>query len=311
MTVTVLDDDEVRAHLDPATAVEAVRAVLRARHAGTMDAPPRVRAPLGGGDLVVTAGRLREQGLYGFRAYDTFAGGEQLVAVWDEFSGALRAVVHGSELGVRRTGAIGAVALDAAARPGPVRLGVVGAGAQAWAQLWAVCAVREISEVVVASRRLERAEAFAVRARRQLGLRTRAVPAAREAVRARDAVIVATDSPEPVLAADWLEPGTHLTTLGPKSVTRHEVPPALADRADVVLTDSPAQLAGYPETHLFAGRPVTDLAAVAAGAAAARSGDRQVTVFCSVGLAGTEVAVAGALLGCCNGREGLPDVASR
>lgn len=296
MTVTVLDDDDVRARLDAATAIEAVRVALRAQHAGTMYAPPRLRAALGGGDLVVTAGRLRERGLYGFRAYDTFAGGEQLVAVWDETSGSLRAVVHGDELGARRTGAIGAVALDAAARPGPVRLGMLGVGVQAWAQLWAVSAVREICEVVVASRRLERAQAFAVRAGQQLGLRVRVVRDAQEAVRGRDAVIVATSSPEPVLEVDWLEPGTHVTTLGPKSVSRHEVPPALADRADVILTDSPSQLAGYPQPHLFAGRPVTDLAAVVAGGAVARSGEGEVTVFCSVGLAGTEVAVAGCLL---------------
>jgi alanine dehydrogenase len=296
-TVTVLGDDDVRARLDAATAVEAVRTALNARHAGTLEAPTRVRAPLGGGDLVFTAGRLGEHGRYGFRAYDTFGGGEQLVAVWDETSGALRAVVHGDELGVRRTGALGAVALDAATRPGPVRLGLVGVGAQAWAQLWAVSAVRTIDEVVVASRRPARAEAFAVRAGRQLGLRARAVQGVREAVRGRDAVIVATNSPRPVLEPDWLAPGTHLTTLGPKSVARHEVPPAVADRADVLLTDSPAQLAGYPEPHLFAGRPVVDLAAVVAGAAQARSGDGQLTVFASVGLAGTEVAVADALLG--------------
>lgn len=297
-TVTVLDDDAVRSRLDPARAVAAVRAALRARHAGTLDAPPRVRAPLGGdGDLVVTAGRLRAQGRYGFRAYTTFGGGEQLVAVWDEATGALRAVVHGDELGVRRTGAIGAVALDAAARPGPVRLGLLGSGAQAWAQVWALGAVREIAGLAVFSRRLERAQAFAVRVERQLGLRARAVRTAREAVRDRDAVIVATNSPEPVLEADWLDPGAHVTTLGPKSVSRHEVPAALADRADVVLTDSPAQLAGCSEPHLFAGRPVTDLAAVVAGAEPARTGDGQLTVFASVGLAGTEVAVADALLG--------------
>ncbi|MFJ9447337.1 hypothetical protein ACIRRH_36620 [Kitasatospora sp. NPDC101235] len=62
-----------------------------------------------------------------------WSGAEQLVAVWSSEDGRLRAVVHGSELGPRRTGAIGAVAVDAAANPGPVRLGLVGAGTQAWA----------------------------------------------------------------------------------------------------------------------------------------------------------------------------------
>jgi alanine dehydrogenase len=226
----VFNDDDVREHVDAPTAVRAVRSALLAHHDGTLVAPARVRAGLGDGDLVFTAGHLRRQGLFGFRAYDTFAGAEQLVAVWDARSGALRAVVHGAELGVRRTGAIGAVAVDAAATPGPVRLGLVGAGVQAWAQLWAVRAVRPVVSVTVASRHLERAQEFARRATRELGVDARAVSRAEEAVRDHDVVIVATTSTAPVLEADWIAPGTHVSTLGPKSATHHEVPPALCDR---------------------------------------------------------------------------------
>lgn len=303
MTLMVWNDDDVRDGLGPETAVEAVRGALRAQHTGTLHAPPRVRAPLGDGDMVVTAGRLAEQGLFGFRAYDTVAGGDQLVAVWDAATGRLDAVVAGVELGLRRTGAIGAVALDVATRPGPLRVGLVGCGPQAWAQLWAARAVRELREVVVASRSFARAEAFAARARAELGLPVRAVPGVEDAVRGQEAVIVATSSPTPVLDVDWLAPGVHVTTLGPKSVSRHEVPAALAERADVIITDSVVQLTGYPEPHLFAERRVTGLGAALAGAAAGRSGEEQITVFCSVGLAGTEVAVAGALARHLRGRR--------
>ncbi|MFK0295010.1 hypothetical protein ACIQU6_31700 [Streptomyces sp. NPDC090442] len=47
-------------------------------------------------------GRLRAHGLFGFRAYDTFADAEQLVAVWGDEDGKLRVLVHGVELGARR-----------------------------------------------------------------------------------------------------------------------------------------------------------------------------------------------------------------
>jgi ornithine cyclodeaminase len=57
-------------------------------------------------------------GVFGFRAYDTFVGAEQLVAVWGREDGRLWVLVHGDELGARRTGAIGAVAVDGV----PVRL---------------------------------------------------------------------------------------------------------------------------------------------------------------------------------------------
>jgi DNA-binding XRE family transcriptional regulator len=99
MSPLLLNDDDVRARLDPATAVSAVRAALTASHAGTLHAPPRARADLGDGDLVFTAGRLDSLGVFGFRAYDTFAGADQLVAVWGREDGRLRVLVYGDELG--------------------------------------------------------------------------------------------------------------------------------------------------------------------------------------------------------------------
>lgn len=295
MSVLLLNDDAVRTHLDAPTAVRAVRDALMAAHGGVLHAPPRIHADLGGGHLVFTAGHLRAERLFGFRAYDTLVGAEQLVAVWGSADGQLRAVIHGDELGARRTGAIGAVAVDAAARQGPIRLGLVGAGAHAWTQLWAICAVRQVREATVAARRPERAEAFARRAAEELGVRTRAVRAVEEAVRDHDVVVVATNSTVPVLEADWIAPGTHVTTLGPKTVARHEVPAALAERAHVLLTDSLAQAVSYTEPHIFPAMRMVDLGAVLAGASTGRTDPDGITVFCSVGLAGTEVAVAAAL----------------
>ncbi|MCM2580090.1 NAD(P)-binding domain-containing protein [Streptomyces meridianus] len=295
MPPRLFDDDDVRRLLDAPTAVSAVRTALLAHDAGELAAPARVHAALGGGSLVFTAGRLRERGLFGFRSYDTFAGAQQLVALWDVRSGDVVALVHGHELGPRRTGATGAVAADVAANPGPVRLGMVGAGVQAWAQLWALAAVRPVTDVVVTARRRERAVALAERARRELGLPAVAVVPAEEAVRDRDVVVVATNSAAPVLDASWISPGTHVTTLGPKTVSRHEVPATLVDVADCVFTDSAAQSCDLGEEHLFARRRVTELGAVVAGSATARTDRRAITVFSSVGLAGTEVAVAAAL----------------
>lgn len=295
MTPVLFDDNDVRRLLDADTAVRAVRSAVLAHHEGTLSAPPRVRADVGPGHLVFTAGHLSAQHLFGFRAYDTFAGAEQLVAVWGSEDGALRALVHGGELGARRTGAIGAVAADVLAPPGPVRVAVVGAGTQAWTQLWAIRAVRPVDEAVVVSRRPARAESFALRAAEELGVRARTAATVEEAVRGREVVITATDSSVPVLRAEWIALGAHVATVGPKTTARHEVPAELADRAALIVTDSPAQAHAYPEPHVFGTRPMSGLGAVLAGEAPGRTTPDQVTVFCSVGLAGTEVAVAGAL----------------
>ncbi|MFD9812403.1 hypothetical protein [Streptomyces sp. NPDC059080] len=156
----LLGDAEVRESLDATCAVRAVRRALLEHHAGRLVAPPRLRAELGGQELVFTAGRLAGEGLHGFRAYGTGGGSDQVVAVWDTASGALLVVVHGTELGPRRTGAIGAAAVETLARPDTVRLGLIGTGPQSWAQLWAVTAGPLRPEAVtVCGRRADRAEA--------------------------------------------------------------------------------------------------------------------------------------------------------
>ncbi|MEV0402497.1 NAD(P)-binding domain-containing protein [Actinoallomurus sp. NPDC050550] len=169
-------------------------------------------------------------------------------------TGELRALVHGDELGIRRTGEIGAVAIDTAARPGPLRVGLIGSGRQAWAQLWALCAVRPVEQVVVASRRKEHADTFTERFTQELGIPARTAATAEEAVREQDVVIVATDSATPVLDVSWISAGTHVTTLGPKTISRHEVPSTLADRADIIFTDSRTKAAGYGEPHVLRDR---------------------------------------------------------
>jgi ornithine cyclodeaminase len=87
-----------------------------------------------------------------------------------------------------------------------------------------------------------------------------------------------------------------VTTLGAKSLSRHEVPAALAERAHVLVADSLAQAAGYAEPHVLPVERMVGLGAVLAGAEVGRTGQEDIIVFCSVGLAGTEVAVAAALL---------------
>jgi ornithine cyclodeaminase len=129
--------------------------------------------------------------------------------------------------------------------------------------------------------------------RGELGVPARAVATAAEAVRDRDVVVLATTSPTPVLDARDLAPGTHVNSVGFKQRGRAEFGTDLLDAADVLVTDSPAQAGAYDPPMLaalspYAGR-LADLGAVLAGTAAGRTGRDEVSVFCSVGLGGTEV----------------------
>jgi ornithine cyclodeaminase len=296
----IFSDNEILARLDASTAVAAMRAALLAAHAGTLQAPPRVAAQLGTGQFVFTAGRVAGSWL-GFRAYETLGlpESEQVVVLQDEPTGRIRAIAIGSELGNRRTGAIGGAAVDALARPDAATLGVVGTGRQAWTQVWAVSAARRLREVSVFSRTPSAREDFAARIRAELGIEAQVAPSTAAAVKGRDIVLLATSSPTPVIAAGDISPGTHVTTVGPKQRGRAEFDTDLAARAAVLVTDSLAQIAAYQPPMLLAGTADADrmvaLGAVIAGDAPGRRSPDDVTMFCSVGLAGTEVFLLDAL----------------
>jgi alanine dehydrogenase len=297
----VLDDADVRRLLAPAAAIAAVRESLAAQHVGRLIAPARLRADLGGGDLMFTVGRLKGAG-YGFRVYDTMPtpDADQITVVYDDNSGRLTGAVTGEFLGAARTGAIGAVAVDVLARPDAGTLALIGSGTQAWAQLWAIRAVRALREVRVYSRDEAHRETFAQRAADELGLPAVAVGDPAAALAGADIVVLATSSRRPVIESGWVaEAGVHVTTLGPKLTTGHECPVDLAERADVILTDSLAQLGAY-QAPFFLGAVTQErigaLSAAVAGEGPRRTSPDQTTLFCSVGLAGTDVAVAAAVL---------------
>jgi ornithine cyclodeaminase/alanine dehydrogenase-like protein (mu-crystallin family) len=290
----LLTDADVAARLDAPTAVAAMRDALVAAHAGRLIAPPRASAVLEGGRLVTTAGHLADE-WYGFRSYDTFgyADGEQLVVLHDAADGRIRAIAVGEEIGSRRTGALGGAAVDLLARPSATTVGVIGSGRQAWTQVWATAAVRPVTAVRVFSRSAARRAAFAARVTAELGVAASPAASAAEAVRGQDVVIVATTSERPVLAGADLAAGAHVNLVGFKQHGRAEFGPDVLARAGLIATDSPAQARSYEPPLAVCGTPyeraLRDLGAIAAGAAPGRGRPDEVTVFLSVGLAGTEV----------------------
>lgn len=294
MTTRLLFDEEVRGHLTPTLAVEAARAALIDAYQGRLESPPRIHATVGRGALVFTAGGYAE-GACGVRVYQTGrVAADQAVLVWDG-DGRLRGCIVGVELGSMRTGALGAAATGALARTDAQIVSVIGSGRQAWAQLWALTAVRQIVEVRVYSPTEGHRRAFAERAAGELGLNATPVPSAQQAVVGADIVILATRSEQPVISSAWVTAGAHVNTVGPKMLSAHETPPDLAADAAVLVSDSPGQAAAYGEPF-FTSRELTHLGAVLCNDTPGRTSDADITMYASTGLAGSEVVVANALL---------------
>jgi ornithine cyclodeaminase/alanine dehydrogenase-like protein (mu-crystallin family) len=287
-----LHDRDVLTRMTAADAVRWAGEAVDAHHRGELAAPPRIHADFGDGRLAFTAGRLRGS-WFGYRSYDTFPAdpGAQVVVVHDETSGQVRAVAIGNELGPRRTGAIGAVAADALAPPGAGIAAIIGTGTQAYTQLWALAAIRDLREVRAYSRDPVRRSSFADRAQPLVTGPCRPAPDARAAVDGAQIVVLATSSPAPVIDAAWLAPGTYVTTLGPKQQGRAEFGLDLPDAASLLVTDSLDQINAYHPPNVLVGTPhhqrLVSLGAVRAGQVPPPTADG-ISLFFSVGLAGTE-----------------------
>lgn len=304
-SVPVLTNADVEA-ADMGVLVELMIGCLKARAAGKLAAPPRHLFSFEGGALVFTIGAQRddEGGAAGLRTYGqmkTAEGGERsFTAVWDLASGSLKGFVVGEALGAWRTGAIGGAALALMTRLDAERLVLLGAGQQAETQLRAAVAARpNLKTIEVFSRRADSNEAFATRMAAELKREIAPLAAPRAAIEAADIVICATNSAAPVFETDWLKPGAHVTTINARSPQVSDIPLDLVERVDFAGTDGMEQLRAMPAFPLgvdFVRDRVIDLADVASGGMPVIV-DRGIGLFISVGLAGTEVAVARHLLG--------------
>lgn len=284
-------------------AIEAVENILRDRADGQTISPPRhhVSFPRRG-DLVFTVGgTLGEKPVAGFRVYETFEGAEhsQIVAVWSADDGRLKGLILGERLGAIRTGAIGGVAIRHLSSPDASVVGVLGSGLQARSQLEAAVAVRKITSARVYSPNETRKNLFAREMEADLGIEIRPADNVYEAVSDAHIVICATSSNQPVVHASDLKRGVHLNTVGPKTLDGYELALDIADMASTITTDSSEQTRAYTSPFFLNGsgneNRMVELSDIVSGKVPGRTSADEVTLFCSVGLAGTEVAVASAI----------------
>ena len=305
MSYRIASDLDVQAYLGMPEAVASMEDTFRRQAEGALVAPGRIVSDVRVGQLVFTVGaRTEPTPIVGFRVYDfkhlASPKRAELVAVFNADDGALKGLVIGPLLGAVRTGAIGGVAIKYLARADAECLGLIGTGYQARTQLEAAVTVRPFKSIKAFSRDARRRNQFADRMSEKLGREVRAVDSAQQAVDGADVLICATTSATPVIEAGWLKTGVHVNNIGPKFKNQHELGLDVMSRCCQLITDTRAQMAAYEDQFILHGTPlagdVDELCQLVAGTSAGRTSDEDHTLFCSLGLAGTEVMLADRLL---------------
>lgn len=114
---------------------------------------------------------------------------------------------------------------------------------------------------------------------------------AENAARGADILITTTSSRAPLVMDDWISPGMHINCIGADAPGRQELDPALLKRAKIVVDDlEQASHSGEINVPLSQGILKTkdiwsEIGEIVAGLKQGRTGNDEITVFVSTGLA--------------------------
>lgn len=143
-----------------------------------------------------------------------------LIMLFSARNGEPLALINDGYLQHMRVGGGAGIGAKYLARKNATTVGMLGSGGMARTYLRAICAVRGIRRVKVYSPTRENREAYASEMSRRLNIEVQPVDSAREAIAGVDIVSSSTDSMTPTFEAEWLEPGQHVTMLGPMEVSK-------------------------------------------------------------------------------------------
>lgn len=198
-----------------------------------------------------------------------------------------------------RTAAAGAVAARHLSRPDASVAAIFGAGMQARLQLEALSLVRPIRQARIWARDAAKAEATALDLTARLGFPVRAEAEGRAAVDGADIVVTTTPSEKPVLRAEWLQPGQHVTAMGSDAEHKNELEPAVITGAGLYVADSLAQTRRLGELHhaiaaglVTEGTTFPELGEIIAGLKPGRGGPDDITVADLTGTGIQDTAIA-------------------
>jgi ornithine cyclodeaminase len=220
---------------------------------------------------------------------------QAVILVFDAETGSPRALMDGTFITAARTAAGSALSARLLAREDSHVLLILGTGVQARAHAAAIPRVRPILEIRVVSRNPQKAARLAAEITREQGIQAFACEAVEQTFAGADIICAATHAAEPVVKGAWLQPGTHVTSVGLNS-EGCEVDAEAVMKSRVIVETREAALASGPggandlkwpirdglmgEDHIHA-----EVGELISGAKPGRISSEQITLYKSVGVA--------------------------
>ncbi len=308
--VLVLTKEDIVPLVTMEEAIAAVKEGFRAFNSGraVVPFPIALEVPDGQGSVHIKPGHLEGTSSYTVKIASAFLdnpghglpSSHGMLLLFDSRTGfPLCFQVDRCYLTDLRTAAAGAVAAEVLAKQTLRKVAVLGTGTQARLQAEALGKVRQYEELWVWGRDHAKAQVYAAEMSSRLEVEVLPARTPEEAVRGSDVVVTATMSTSPIVKAEWLSNGAHITAMGSDEPGKQELDTRILRRADKVVVDNLAQCARLGELHhaledgsLEEDRVHAELGEILLGVKGGRQSDREVTVCDLTGLAVQDVAVS-------------------
>jgi ornithine cyclodeaminase len=309
--IPIVDEAALRRAISPALAVRVIRDAFRADGEGRTRVPAviNLEIPAARGEFHIKTAHIEGVPHVAVKIASGFydnpgrglPSGSGLMALFDVATGLPSALLlDNGFLTDIRTGAAGAVAADVLARSSIATVGVIGSGLQARWQVRCLREVRAFDRVVAWSPTRAHLERYCADMRVE-GFDASATSGAEDVCLAADVLITTTPSRLPLVRAEWLHEGAHVTAVGSDTPGKQELDAACLGRADLVVVDRLTQCAAFGELRaaLDAGvlpvdRVHAQLGEIVAGRKAGRSDDSQMTIADLTGVGFQDTAIASA-----------------
>jgi ornithine cyclodeaminase len=311
MTMLVVNEKQIQQLYKMTDAIQDISEMLKAKEAGKINNPHRIVLDfpayeasalyMPSADLVSEVSAVKIVTIFPGNPAKGKPTTQGILLLSDATTGEHLAMINASYLTRLRTGALSGIATDLLAKVNSRTLCVIGTGAMAFEQVLGVLAVRNIEEIILVNRTLEKAQAFGEK------LRVHGVEIAfvvetdvAKAVKQADIICCATRSNEPVFNGSDLRPGTHINGVGSYLPHMKEVDETTVLMTDKIVVDDLAGVKDEAGELMHAANSGKwsfedihgQLGELVIGEKAGRQDQEEITFFKSVGAAYFDLAVA-------------------
>lgn len=235
MSLTVLDEDWIRANVKETQGLQAAKVAFEALGKDTVTQPPvmQLAFPDHHGETCIKSAHLKGRTVACVKVASGFydnpskglPSGSGLMLLLDATTGTpLSLLRDGGYLTDLRTGAAGALACDLLCpRAEMSKIAIIGSGIQARFQLRAISKVRDFKNAQAYSPNLENLKKYCDEMSKEFKGKVEPAASVEECVRDADVIVTTTTCTSPIVQGDWVKQGCTIIAMGSDTPGKNEL----------------------------------------------------------------------------------------